>query len=135
MGVTGSSAPKSSAFFLKRHRVSEPSAYGLTVDPFVTGGNMRTIPLILALVLLFTVPTAGSARGRGNTHCEKLEKEYAALLERKQALDNNKSFQKRRKKRKYKHRPHIKKLVEEEKRIVEMLEMTRKRLDACGSKN
>ena len=98
---------------------------------------MRTIPLILILLFLSTSLSAVNAHGggRGKTHCEKLAEEYAVLVEKKRELDNNKSFQKRRKKRKYKHRPHIKKLVEEEKRIEELLEVTRKRLKACGDGN
>ena len=52
---------------------------------------------------------------------EALEKEYNALLKEKQALDNNKSFQTRRKKRKYKHRPYILELVKREKQIVKRL--------------
>lgn len=50
-----------------------------------------------------------------------LEKEYSALLKEKQALDNNKSFQTRRKKRKYKHRPYILELVKKEGQIVKRL--------------
>ena len=50
-----------------------------------------------------------------------LEKEYSALLKEKQALDNNISFQKRRKKRKYQHRPHIVELVKKEEQIVKRL--------------
>jgi hypothetical protein len=50
-----------------------------------------------------------------------LEKEYSALLKEKQALDNNKSFQMRRTKRKYKHRPYIKALVKKENQIIKRL--------------
>jgi hypothetical protein len=50
-----------------------------------------------------------------------LEEEYNVLLKAKEALDNDKSFQKRRKKRKYKHRPYIKELVKKEAQIIERL--------------
>ena len=53
---------------------------------------------------------------------EALEKEYNALLKEKQALDNNISFQKRRKKRKYQNQPYILELVKKEGQIVERLE-------------
>ena len=52
---------------------------------------------------------------------EALEKEYNALLKEKQALDNNISFQKRRKKRKYQNRPYILELVKKEGQIVKRL--------------
>ncbi|MDA3916568.1 MAG: DUF4124 domain-containing protein [Deltaproteobacteria bacterium] len=52
---------------------------------------------------------------------EALEKEYSALLKEKQALDNNKSFQKRREKRKYQNRPYIEELVKQEKQIIKRL--------------
>jgi hypothetical protein len=50
-----------------------------------------------------------------------LEKEYSALLKEKQALDNNKSFQKRRTKRKYQNRPYIEELVKKESQIIKRL--------------
>ncbi len=50
-----------------------------------------------------------------------LEKEYSALLKEKQVLDDNKSFQTRRKKSKYKHRPYILELVKKEKHIIRRL--------------
>jgi hypothetical protein len=50
-----------------------------------------------------------------------LEKEYSALLKEKQALDNNKSFQKRRTKRKYQNRPYIEELVKKEMQIIKRL--------------
>ena len=50
-----------------------------------------------------------------------LEKEYSALLKEKQALDNNKSFQTRRKKSKYRKRPYILELVKKERQIIKRL--------------
>ena len=52
---------------------------------------------------------------------ETLEKEYSALLKKKQALDNNISFQKRREKRKYQNRSYILELVKKEKHIIRRL--------------
>lgn len=48
---------------------------------------------------------------------EELEKEYQELLAEKSSLDNNKSFQKRRMKKKYKHRSYIRELIKKEQRI------------------
>jgi hypothetical protein len=45
---------------------------------------------------------------------EMLEREYHQLLGEKLALDKNKSFQKRRIKRKYKHRPYIQEMIKKE---------------------
>lgn len=53
---------------------------------------------------------------------DELEEEYRTLLEEKKKLEDNRSFQKRKKKRKYKHRPYIKELIEKERRITERLE-------------
>ena len=50
-----------------------------------------------------------------------LEEEYQTLLKEKEALDEDKSFQKRRKKRKYKNRPYMRELLEKEARIIERL--------------
>ena len=50
-----------------------------------------------------------------------LEKEYSALLKEKQTLDDNKSFQKRREKRKYQNRPYIEELVKRERQIIKRL--------------
>lgn len=52
---------------------------------------------------------------------QQLEAKYQELLKEKEALDNNKSFQKRRKKRKYQNRPYIKELVEKEHHIIQSL--------------
>ncbi len=52
---------------------------------------------------------------------EALEMEYQQLLKEKEAIDNDESFQKRREKRKYKHRPYIKELVEKEQKIIDRL--------------
>lgn len=52
---------------------------------------------------------------------EQLETEYAALLKEKEAMDNDKSFQKRRNKRKYQNRPYIKELVAREAEINQRL--------------
>lgn len=52
---------------------------------------------------------------------QQLETEYQKLLKDKEALDNNKAFQKRREKRKYWNRPHIKELVEKEQQIIQRL--------------
>lgn len=57
-----------------------------------------------------------------------LEQEYKELLKEKEALDNDKSFQKRRKKRKYKHRPHIKELVKKEAQIIQRMAEIEKEL-------
>ena len=61
---------------------------------------------------------------------QQLEAEYQELLKEKEALDNNKSFQKRRKKRKYKHRPHIKELVEKEQQVIQRLAILEQELKA-----
>lgn len=50
-----------------------------------------------------------------------LEKEYYRLLSEKLALDKNKSFQKRRIKRKYKHRPYIQEMMKKEWQIKDRL--------------
>ncbi len=52
---------------------------------------------------------------------QSLKAEYNRLLEEKKELDNNKSFQKRRIKRKYKNRPHIKEMIEQEQQIIKRL--------------
>ncbi len=52
---------------------------------------------------------------------QDLKAEYNRLLEEKKELDNNKSFQKRRIKRKYKNRPHIKEMIEQEQQIIKRL--------------
>ena len=52
---------------------------------------------------------------------EALEIRYQKLLEQKAALLNNKRYQKRKIKRKYKHRPHIQRLRDEEQRIDQEL--------------
>lgn len=53
---------------------------------------------------------------------QSLKAEYSRLLEEKKELDNNKSFQKRRMKRKYKNRPYIKEMIEQEEQIIKRLE-------------
>jgi hypothetical protein len=53
---------------------------------------------------------------------QSLKTEYNRLLEEKKELDNNKSFQKRRMKRKYKNRPYIKEMIEQEEQIIKRLE-------------
>jgi len=53
---------------------------------------------------------------------QSLKTEYNKLLEEKKELDNNKSFQKRRMKRKYKNRPYIKEMIEKEEQIIKRLE-------------
>jgi len=53
---------------------------------------------------------------------DELEGEYKALLEEKMKLENDKSFQKRKIKRKYQNRPYIKELIKKEQRINERLE-------------
>jgi len=58
-----------------------------------------------------------------------LEKEYSVLLKEKQALDNNKSFQKRRTKRKYQNRPYIEELVKKERKIIKRLAELKKKLN------
>jgi len=51
----------------------------------------------------------------------ELESEYEALLKEKEALDNDKSFQKRRYKRKYQNRPYITELVAKEAELNQRL--------------
>ena len=57
----------------------------------------------------------------GTVSDQSLEAEYNRLLQEKRELDNDKSFQKRRKKRKYQNRPYIKELVEKEQKIINRL--------------
>ena len=74
---------------------------------------------------LVTVPsTALAQKGPSTTpvDLEALEIRYRKLLEQKAALLNNKSYQKRKIKRKYKHRPHIQRLKAEEERVEGELE-------------
>ena len=52
----------------------------------------------------------------------EMEEEYKTLLEEKKKLENDKSFQKRKIKRKYQNRPYIKELIEKEQRLNERLE-------------
>lgn len=54
---------------------------------------------------------------------KQLEAEYAELLKKKEALDNDASFQKRRKKRKYRNRPYIKALEAKEAKINQRLQV------------
>jgi hypothetical protein len=61
---------------------------------------------------------------------QQLEAEYQALLKEKEALDNDKSFQTRRHKRKYQNRPYIKELVEKEARINQRLGDLKLQLEA-----
>jgi len=58
---------------------------------------------------------------KNSEHQKKLEAEYNTLLKEKKALDNNVSFQKRRKKRKYQNRPHIQALIKKEEKIINRL--------------
>lgn len=51
----------------------------------------------------------------------QLEAEYKILLEQKEALDNDESFQKRRNKKKYQNRPYIQELIAKEARIKQRL--------------
>ncbi|MCF6247987.1 MAG: hypothetical protein L3J69_11575 [Desulfobacula sp.] len=51
----------------------------------------------------------------------KFEAEYDALLKEKKELDNNASFQKRKRKRKYQNRPYIKELKKREIQIIDRL--------------
>lgn len=51
----------------------------------------------------------------------QLEAEYERLLAEKEALDNDKSFQKRRYKRKYQNRPYIQELVKREAWLIQRL--------------
>lgn len=67
------------------------------------------------------------------TKGQSLEEEYNRLLEEKKILDSNKSFQKRRKKRKYKNRPYIKELVEKEEKIIKRLKEIELIMDAQKS--
>ena len=54
-------------------------------------------------------------------HKKQLEAEYNTLLKKKKDLDNNVSFQKRRKKRKYQNRPYIKELIKKEEQIIKRI--------------
>jgi len=56
-----------------------------------------------------------------NPEKKELKIEYKELVYEKEFLDNNRSFQKRRIKRKYKRRPHITKLLRKEQQIIERL--------------
>jgi len=69
-----------------------------------------------------SLPSANKAYQKEALEKKKgLEKEYSTLLKGKQALDNNESFQKRRKKRKYQNRPYILELVKKESQIIKRL--------------
>ena len=61
---------------------------------------------------------------------QQLEAEYQKLLKEKEALDNNKSFQTRRHKYKYKHRPYIIALEKKEAEINQRLADLKRQLDA-----
>jgi hypothetical protein len=65
-----------------------------------------------------TIPEEQPADRKNN---EALKMEYQQLLKEKEAIDNDESFQKRKEKRKYKHRPYIKDMVEKEKNIIDRL--------------
>ncbi len=56
-----------------------------------------------------------------NPQKKYLKAEYQELIYEKEFLDNNRSFQKRRIKKKYKHRPQITKLLRKEQQIIERL--------------
>ncbi len=55
---------------------------------------------------------------KNREHKKQLEAEYNTLLKEKEDLDNNISFQKRRKKRKYQKRPYIQELIKKEEQII-----------------
>lgn len=61
---------------------------------------------------------------------QQLEIEYQRLLKEKEALENDKSFQTRRYKRKYQNRPYIKELVEKEAVINQRLTDLERQLEA-----
>ena len=56
-----------------------------------------------------------------NPQKKYLKAEYQELIYEKEFLDNNRSFKKRRIKRKYKRQPHIIKLLRKEQQIIERL--------------
>lgn len=61
-----------------------------------------------------------------------LEDKYAILLSEKASLDTNKSYQKRKFKRKYKHRPHIVEMSKRETQLDAMLNEVENQLLNCN---
>ena len=77
-------------------------------------------------------PRPAGSESPKKQHLEKreaLQEEYDTLLKAKEVLDNNRSFQKRKQKRRYKHRPHIKALVEQEAQIIQRMEEIQEALE------
>ncbi len=95
---------------------------------------MKFVSLFL-IVMLFIIQAPGTGLGKSsqqNKSCEALAQEYRILLDEKRGFETNKSYQKRKIKRKYKHRPYIKELIEKEKKLDAQLEAIKIRLDLCG---
>jgi hypothetical protein len=65
---------------------------------------------------------------------KQLTQEYERLLKEKEAIDNDKGFQKRRNKAKYQNRPYIQALIKKEKELKQQLAETKRKLDAIESK-
>lgn len=63
---------------------------------------------------------------------KKIETEYNTLLKEKRDLDNNKSFQKRRKKKKYQNRPYIQELIKKEDQLLNQLSELEAKLKTFG---
>jgi len=89
-----------------------------------------TFPVRPAPVVM---PTTKPSQVEKRRQKENLMAEYHALLQEKQALDNDKGFQKRRKKRKYKNRAYIKVLVEKETHLIERIADIEAKLKAFGN--
>lgn len=59
---------------------------------------------------------------------KQLEAEYKALLKEKESLDNNRRFQSRKNRNKYKYRPYIKRLAKKEQQVIKRLAEVEKEL-------
>lgn len=66
-------------------------------------------------------PSKSSQNQEKKRQKQQLESEYQELLKGKEALDNNVSFQTRRKKSKYRYRPYIIELEKKEQQITQRL--------------
>lgn len=89
---------------------------------------------VFAMVLLFVLPTsadAASDKSYPGKPCKKLAEDYRLLLGEKRDFEENKSYQKRKIKRKYKHRPYMRKLIEGERAVDEKLILIRRQIDKC----
>ena len=68
------------------------------------------------------------------TRIQQLEQEYGQLLKQKQVFEENRSYQKRKIKRKYKHRPSIKAKIDAERKIDQRMQEVASQLDQLGVK-